>query len=124
MDNLSKQIAFMAPNSANKNIYILYLPNFGPYYFGFYEQEIRQNLRLLTYQDYNINVIYILDWNPTYLLYDLLSLLSPYNYYIGIGAEPAEVENINLLIQDPEDLVFLYSIDFEILIEINQNITM
>ncbi|MHA1377854.1 MAG: glycosyltransferase family 39 protein [Candidatus Helarchaeota archaeon] len=119
MENISNQIALMAPNAAQKNIYILYLPNFGPYYFGFYEQEIRQNLRLLTFQDYNINVIYILDMNPNYLFFDILSLFSPYDYPFSIGAEPVNAPQFNQLTQDSNNLILLYSIDFQCVFGIN-----
>lgn len=112
MKNVSFEIAMLSPNSASKHIYILYLPCFGPNYFGFAEQEIRQALRLITFQDYDINTIYILDSDLKYIVFDFLSLLSPYQYYNSIGAEPKTVSIYNQLTQNSSNLMLLYSVDF------------
>jgi len=119
METVSNQIALMVPNAAQKNIYILYLPSFGPYYFGFYEQEIRQNLRLITFQDYNINSIYILDMNPNYIFFNYISLFSSYDYPFSIGAEPVNAPKFNELSQDSNNMIFLYSIDLQCLFDIS-----
>ena len=119
MENISLQIALMAPNSAKKSIYILYLPWFGHEYFGFAEQEIRQNLRLIMFQDYDINAIYILDMNPRYLSFNFLSIRSPYQYYLSIGAEPKSVKKYNNITQDSDNLMLLYSIDLNCVFDIS-----
>ncbi len=119
MENISIQIALMTPKSTKKSVYIVYLPCFGPQYFGFAEQEIRQNLRLLMFQDYDINTIYILDMNPRYLSFNLMSLLSPYQYYLSIGAEPKSVKKYNNLTQDSDNLMLLYSIDLNCVFDIS-----